>query len=125
MQSDLYAVQWDVFRFGNASGPRLTHIRERDIRTFASAGRIWVRAGREGISLLTWKRIIDSPRDDHVYRIAQGTILPTGLHLIDDGGGHYLLAPQHDMPLDSFRELLERLSPECVLVGRKRGSDIV
>lgn len=50
------------------------------------------------------------------YKIPRGTILPAGLAIVKDkfnhriGATHYTIAPAYDMPLTSFKKLLDYLA---------------
>ncbi|MGR8931614.1 MAG: Tse2 family ADP-ribosyltransferase toxin [Gammaproteobacteria bacterium] len=50
------------------------------------------------------------------YKIPHGTVLPAGLAIVKDkfnhriGATHYTIAPAYDMPLTSFKKLLDQLA---------------
>lgn len=52
------------------------------------------------------------------YKIPAGTTLPSGLVIVKDrynkdlGATHYTIAPEHDMPLDIFKMLLNQLAAQ-------------
>ncbi len=50
------------------------------------------------------------------YKVPHGTVLPAGLAIVKDkfnhriGATHYTIAPAYDMPLTSFKKLLDQLA---------------
>ena len=59
---DLYFAPEDLYRLGNATDPRLTHVRcPKDIDTIEINGILVVVANGKGVSLATKERIAKSP----------------------------------------------------------------
>jgi hypothetical protein len=117
-------LKLDLFRQGNASGPRLDHVRfgadrvaQRkvvDVRPYLVNGELWVPGQTGGISTF------DRPTADelHWWCIPAGTELPAELvarrdHTLRDGRTHYSLAPGYDMPLSAYRAALAALHDRC------------
>lgn len=118
---DLYLAPEDLYRLGNATDPRLTHIRRpKDIDTIEINGLLVVIANGKGISLATQERISKSPISGWVWKISKGTQMPIGLRLINDREGHYSVCPISNMPLDEFRGLLSKLAFKCQKVFKKQ-----
>ena len=118
---DLYLAPEDLFRLGNATDPRLTHIRRpKDIDTVEINGLLVVIANGKGISLATEERISKSPVSGWVWKISKGTQMPQGLRLINDRPGHYSICPMSNMPLDEFKGLLSKLALKCQKVFKKQ-----
>ena len=118
---DLYLAPEDLFRLGNSTDPRLTHIRRpKDIDTVEINGLLVVIANGKGISLATEERISKSPVSGWVWKISKGTQMPQGLRLINDRPGHYSICPISNMPLDEFKGLLSKLALKCQKVFKKQ-----
>ncbi len=118
---DLFLAPEDLFRLGNATSPRLTHIRTpKDINTINMNGITVVVANGKGISLATKDRLNKSPVDGWVWKIAKGTQIPRGLKLLNDRPGHYSICPQSNMPLDEFVGLLSKLAMKCQKTFKKQ-----
>ena len=118
---DLFLAPEDLFRLGNATSPRLTHVRRpKDIDTIEVNGITVVVANGKGVSLATKDRIDKTPVAGWVWKIAKGTQMPVGTKLINDGLGHYSICPQSNMPLDEFIGLLSNLAMKCQKVFKKQ-----
>jgi hypothetical protein len=97
--------------------------RPADIIIETRNGVRWVRCAPvpRGISTFDKPNIFRGTSWDY-YKIPQGTVLPEGLAIVKDrfnprlGATHYTIAPAHDMPLDHFKSLLDKLA---VLVQRE------
>lgn len=117
---DLMVPDVDLFRVGNAGGPRLYHVRDRDVDTVEHNGTTRVIANGKGISLTTQKGLDASRFGGHVYMLPAGTALPGGLKLNHDDAHHYSLCPTHPMPLSQFLELCRALAPALSFVKVKK-----
>ena len=118
---DLFLAPEDLFRFGNATSPRLTHIRRpRDVDTIEINGITVVVANGKGLSLATQDRLDKTPINGWVWKIAKGAHMPFGLKLVNDRPGHYSVCPQSNMPLDEFIGLLSKLAIKCQKVIKKQ-----
>lgn len=118
---DLFLAPEDLYRLGNATSPRLTHVRRpKDIDTIEVNGITVVVANGKGVSLATKDRIDKTPVSGWVWKIAKGTQMPIGLKLINDRVGHYSICPQSNMPLDEFIGLLSKLAMKCQKVFKKQ-----
>jgi len=90
--------------------------RPPDITIEAVQGVAWVRVKTWPRGLSTWdKKGIPRGKNWTYYLISQGTPLPQGLALVldyhnpDHDANHYTIAPDRDMPLETFRGLLREL----------------
>lgn len=118
---DLFLAPEDLFRLGNATSPRLTHIRRpKDIDTIEINGITVVVANGKGISLATKDRLDKTPIGGWVWKVAKGTTMPMGLKLVNDRLGHYSICPLSNMPLDEFIGLLSKLAMKCQKVFKKQ-----
>ena len=79
----------------------------------------WVKVKHWPRGLSTFdKPNIPSGKDWVHYRIPAGTRLPSGLAIVKDahndsfGATHYTIAPAHDMPIVTFRQLLKVFASE-------------
>lgn len=118
---DLYFTPEDLFRLGNSSGPRLTHIRRpKDVDTIELNGILMVISNGKGVSLFTKDRIEKTPMSGWVWKIPRGTTVPQGLKLINDSHGHFSICPVANMPLDEFKGLLSKLAIKCQKIFKKQ-----
>ncbi len=118
---DLFMAPEDLFRLGNATSPRLTHIRRpKDIDTIEVNGITVVIANGKGISLSTKGRLDKTPMSGWVWKIVRGTQMPIGLKLLNDRLGHYSICPISNMALDEFIGLLSKLAMKCHKVFKKQ-----
>ena len=95
----LYIAEDDLFRMGNATSPRLDHVREEDVDFFFRNGIKFVKANGKGISLLTEDRA-RKRRGGWLWKLAGQTALPSGLLFNHDSPTHYALCPASDMSVD-------------------------
>jgi len=110
LPKDFYVVPEDVFRLGNADGPRLDHVRSRDVDTTTIDGVQMVIANGKGISLFDREGIRLAPFTGWVWKVAAATSLPPGLKLVQDKPHHYCIAPASNMPVTRYKSLLEQLA---------------
>ena len=121
---DLFIAPEDLYRLGNSSDPRLTHIRRpQDIDTIEMNGILVVVANGKGISLLTKTRIEKTGVGGWLWKLPKGTPMPFGLRLINDRPGHYGLCPIHNMPFDEFKGLLAKLAMKCRKISTTAASN--
>jgi hypothetical protein len=110
----------DVYRSGNASGPRLsalrlkdTHPDDPDIETYADhTGAVLVRASSGGVSV--WER--PDRRWRKIWMLPAGSAYPTELKLWSDIAPHWIIAPATDMFLLKYVSALDTLSLAFVRV---------
>jgi hypothetical protein len=102
----------DLYRRGNASSPRLDHVRVgKDILAFERDGVLWVTAGTGGVSTFAHPGV-----GLHWWRIPRGYTYPERLRVVNDHGDHYLWEPRADMPLTAYVALLATVHPHCLAV---------
>ncbi len=92
----------DLYRRGNALGPRLNHVRiGKDILTFFRNGIEFVHAHSGGISTFA------SPGPGRNWWVLPaGSEYPDEISVINDHGDHYNWEPNVDLPLADFVALL-------------------
>jgi len=118
---DLFFSPEDLFRLGNSTDSRLTHIRRpKDVDMILVNGSWVVVANGKGVSLFTKARIEATPMGGWVWKISRGTPMPLGLKLINDRPGHYSVCPVSNMPLDEFKGLLAKLAMRCQKIFKKQ-----
>jgi hypothetical protein len=97
----------DLYRRGNASGPRLTHVRiGKDIVAFPSGGTDWVSARSGGVSTFS----VQGPGPNW-WLLAAGFDHPDDLLVVNDHGDHYNWEPNVDLPLADYIRLLASVEP--------------
>src|SRR5437764_15082267 len=97
----------DLYRRGNASGPRLRHVRiGKDIVTYQSGGTDWVSAGAGGVSTFS----VQGPGKNW-WLLPAGFDYPDGLLVVNDHGNHYNWEPKVDLLLADFLALLVSVEP--------------
>lgn len=96
-------------------------IRPADVSLYERNGIEWIsiKDRPRGLSVFDKKNVF-SRGEWCYYKIPAGTILPSGLAIVDDGlnpavgARHYTIAPSHDMPLSQFRQLLNVFAQNLV-----------
>src|ERR1700692_2267904 len=102
----------DLFRAGNATSARLSHVRALDVSIFSRNGVDWVTARSGGISTfdakvfsvggLWWRLPAGTTYDDSV------------LALVNDIGNHWSWEPVRDMPLASYTAALSAVNVKFI-----------
>ena len=110
---EFYLFPEDVYRMGNSTSHRMTVIRQDEVITTEIKGVIIVVANNTGISVWTKEGVIEKGLTGYAWLINAGSSLPIGLKLVNDVPGHYMLAPVHNMPLDTYKGLLEEMGMKC------------
>lgn len=111
----------DLYRFGNATSPKLDNVRPHDVDLYERNGITMVRANGKGISLATEQRLkrIEKFASGYVWKISAHFPMPQGLALNGDPDSiqkpgdapdHYLLCPTSDMTLSEYVALLSKLA---------------
>jgi hypothetical protein len=70
-------------------------------------------ANNNGVSVWTKEGIIEKGLTGYAWLIKNGSSLPFGLKLVNDTPGHYMLVPIKNMPLDTYKGLLEEMGMKC------------
>ena len=110
---DLYLFPEDLFRIGNSSEPRLTHIRQHEITTTLVNDIIFILANNKGISVWDEAHVRQGSVSGWAWKITKSTVLPAGLKLHNDIPGHYVICPVNQIPLDEYKGLLAKLAVRC------------
>ena len=93
----------DLYRRGNAAGPRLARVRVgKDIVPFRKNGVDWVAAHSGGVSTFS----VRGPGKNW-WHLPAGYDYPAEISVINDHGNHYNWEPSVDLPLSVFIEFLE------------------
>lgn len=98
---------------GNSTSHRMTVIRQDEVITIKIKGVTIVVANNAGISVWTKEGMIEKRLTGYAWLINAGASLPIGLKLVNDTPGHYMLAPVRNMPLDTYKGLLEEMGMKC------------
>ena len=93
----------DLYRRGNATGPRMDNIRPVDVASFTQNGTEWVRGRSGGISTFATPTL---PGRGRIWRMPAGTSYSDELHLENDQDDHWSWEPALDMELTRYRALL-------------------
>jgi hypothetical protein len=97
----------DLYRRGNASGPRMAHVRlGKDILTFQKNGDDWVAARSGGVSTFSVQGA-----GTNWWCLPAGFDYPDELYVVNDHGNHYNWEPRVDLPLADFVALLASVEP--------------
>jgi hypothetical protein len=110
---EFYIFPEDVYRMGNSDSHRMSVIRHDEVMTTVIKGVTIVIANNNGISVWTKEGIVEKGLTGYAWLIKTGTSLPFGLKLVNDTLGHYMLAPVRNMPLDTYKGLLEEMGMKC------------
>ena len=98
----------DLYRSGNAAGPRMDRIRPTDIQIIQKNAVDWVDPATGGIS--TFDQQIWAART--WWMIPKGTAFSDLLVVRNDHGSHWLWEPAQAMELAEYRKLLADLNAE-------------
>ena len=110
---EFYLFPEDVYRMGNSTTHRMSVIRQDEIMTTVFQGVTMVIANNNGVSVWTKEGIIEKGLTGYAWLIKAGIGLSIGLKLVSDTPGHYMLAPIRNMPLDTYKGLLEEMGVKC------------
>ncbi len=104
---DINAFISDLFRMGNGTWPAFTEERAKsDVVIRKICGVDMVIANGNGFSAFSYiTPIMKRPRKE-ICKIKKGANIPLGLRLVQDlrpgHEGHYMIAPEKDMPLKKY-----------------------
>jgi len=123
---EFYLFPEDVYRMGNSSTHRMTVIRADEINVTQIKGISIVVANNKGVSVWTKEGVAEKGLTGYAWLIKTGATTPQGLKIVNDTPGHYMLVPVRNMPLDSYKGLLEEMGMKCekYLQIKKDGSMI-
>lgn len=116
---EFYIIPEEVFRLGNSSSPKISHVRSKDIDVTNINGVTVVIANGKGISVFDKEGITQSPILGWVWRFSANTHFPIGLKLVQDKSHHYCIAPTQNMPIDKYKGLLEEMALKATRVYKK------
>ena len=110
-EDDLYIILEDLFRVGNTTGPKLDHVRERDITIIYREGKNMVLPQTGGIS--AFNKI--HPRMRGIWwKCPAGTSYPEELTIVCDSERselrHYSIQPAYPMEFHEFRAVLRKFA---------------
>lgn len=114
---DFEELQRPLFRSGNASNPNFSQNRAlKDIALFERAGVTYVRANGNGFSTFDHITTGMKRQGKNVWKIKKGIPIPSGLKIVHDRTptkkGHFMIAPDKDMPLMKYLGLLQELGTD-------------
>ncbi|MFA5529554.1 MAG: hypothetical protein WDA11_02690 [Thiohalomonadaceae bacterium] len=121
---EFYIVPEEIFRLGNSSTPKLSHVRPRDVDTMQVNGITMIIANGKGVSVFDKIGINESPMTGWVWRFPPNTRPPAGLRLVQDKAHHYCIAPAQNMPIDKYKGLLEEMALRATRVFKKEGKAV-
>jgi len=93
----------DLYRRGNATSPRMDHVRSIDVTSFTRNGVEWVAARSGGISAFASS---SPPGRGRIWHLPAGGRYSDELVLNNDHGAHWSWEPAQDMELTRYRALL-------------------
>ncbi len=110
-------LQRPLFRSGNSLSPNFSQSRAlKDISVYEKSGITYVRANGNGFS--TFDHITSGMKRQgrNIWKIKKGILVPTGLIIVHDRTptkkGHFMIAPDKDMPLMKYLGLLQELGTD-------------
>ncbi len=114
---DFDELQRPLYRSGNSSSPNFSQNRAlKDVPIYDKNGITYVSANGNGFS--TFDHITSGMKrqSKNVWKIKKGIIIPLGLKVVHDRtpgkNGHFMLAPDKDMPLMKYLGLLQELGSD-------------
>ena len=93
----------DLYRRGNANGPRMDSVRPVDVVSFIRNGTEWVRGRSGGISTFASPT---PPGRGRIWHLPAGTPYSDELHLENDHDDHWSWEPAQDREMVRCRALL-------------------
>ena len=100
----------NLYRSGNAGGPRMTNVRPQDIIVRVYNHVEWVDPGTGGISTFSAAAGLGQP----VWRLNSPYNYNAQLVVVNDRGNHYTWAPAISMTKENFISLLAAVNPAFV-----------
>ncbi|OZG70344.1 hypothetical protein BTA51_26230 [Hahella sp. CCB-MM4] len=117
---NLYIVKEELYRMGNATSPRLSKVRSKEITTIETNGIEIIVANGNGVSVFNREGLDRCPLVGWVWEISKGTPFPPGLKLVQDGSfDHHMIVPTQNMPLSKYIGLLEQMAIHCKKAFKK------
>lgn len=118
---DVAAFTENLYRMGNATWPAFTEERARsDVLITKINGVDVVMANGNGFSAFNYLTPIMKKPGKSIWRIKKNAQIPQGLKLVKDlrpgHEGHFMIAPEKQMPLKKYLGLLEELGMDRVRV---------
>lgn len=113
LMEEFFVFPEQIYRIGNSTSHRLPNIRPDEIDIIEIDAVKVVIANDKGISLWTAEGIIKKGLTGYAWKFEKGTSVISGLKLISDEPGHYMLSPLYNIPLDKYRGLLEEMGLLC------------
>lgn len=113
----------NLYRMGNSTWPAFTEERARtDVVIYSTGGVEMVKANGNGFSAFNYLTPIMKRPGKTVWRIKKHANIPLGLKLVKDlrpgHEGHFMIAPEKNMPLKDYLALLEELGMDRIRVVR-------
>lgn len=114
---DFEELQRPLFRSGNATSPNFSQNRAlKDISVYEKSGILYVRANGNGFSTFDHITTGMKRQGKNVWKIRKGANIPQGLKIVHDRtptkNGHFMIAPDKDMPLMKYLGLLQELGSD-------------
>lgn len=114
---DFDELQRPLFRSGNASSPNFSQNRAlKDISIYEKLGITYVRANGNGFSTFDHLTTGMKRQGKNVWKIKKGVLIPQGLRIVHDRTpmkkGHFMIAPDRDMPLMKYLGLLQEFGAD-------------
>ena len=103
LEQENKTTEVDLYRLGNASSPRMDHVRDKDIATYENDGELWVSSGTGGIS--TFSAMPTGKKN--CWTLDAGTEIPPALNVINDRGNHWSWEPEENMPMVRYKTNLQ------------------
>lgn len=117
---EFYIIPEDIYRLGNSSSPKFNFLRPDEIDIIDVNESPWVVANARGVSVYNKAGMDACTLTGWVWKVNSNITLPQGLVLVDDDiDNHYVIAPDRNMPLSSYKGLLEQLLPFAEKVWKK------
>ncbi len=114
---DFDELQRPLYRSGNSTSPNFSQNRAlKDVPVYEKNGIAYVRANGNGFS--TFDHITSGMKRQgkNVWKIKKGIVVPQGLKIVHDRTpskkGHFMIAPERDMPLMKYLGLLQELGSD-------------
>ncbi|WP_208296756.1 hypothetical protein [Massilia sp. CCM 8734] len=109
---DLASLHLNLFRMGNSESPSFSETRGlKDCLVVEVNGILVIRANGNGFSAFDSITPLMKEKGKNIWKIKKNAILPDGIRVVKDmrpnHKGHFMLAPERDMPFLKYIGLLE------------------
>ncbi len=126
---DFEELQRPLFRSSNASSPNFSQNRTlKNISVYDRRGVVYVRANGNGFSTFDHITTGMKRQGKNIWKIKKGVPIPIDLKIVHDRTptkkGHFMIAPDKNMPLMKYLGLLQELGTDMTKCTKLTSQEI-